>query len=214
MAALGSMLVRQMLKDSHVFGGNDAGAAQAQDAFVDVVADAVSRSMALRAAPPPGHGAAPPQHTQIARAEFDADFDADFDGGLEDVVGGHGRVSSGFGPRVDPFTHKASFHHGVDVAAPKGSPIHALAGGRVVVAGPVKGYGNLVEVEGDDGQRVRYAHADRVDVAVGDVVEKGQALATVGSTGRSTGPHVHIEVRDDGAAVDPETALLLARSAR
>jgi len=227
-AALSTVLVRQLLKDSHAFAGTDAAGGQAQDAFIDVVAAAVAHSIDLHVGKPAGKTAAAGSSTSKELQPFpglparhathdphapdsgDASTDAGFDE-VGDVVGG-GRVSSGFGVRTDPFTHKHAFHHGVDVAAPRGSPIHALSAGRVTVAGPVKGFGNLVEVLTDDGQRVRYAHADRVDVKVGDIVNVGDAVATVGSTGRSTGPHVHVEVRDgDGTAVDPETALFLSR---
>lgn len=235
-AALSTVLVRQLLKDSHAFAGKDAGGGQAQDAFIDVVAEAVAHSIDLHVGKPANRtGAAaststelqpfprlPARHAAHAHEAHAHDEDAgdvgvndvnvdDVDD-VADVVAGRGRVSSGFGVRTDPFTHKHAFHHGVDVAAPKGSPIHALSAGRVTIAGPVKGYGNLVEVTTDDGHRVRYAHAERALVKVGDVVNVGDTVATVGSTGRSTGPHVHVEVRDgEGAAVDPETALFVSR---
>lgn len=233
-AALSTVLVRQLLKDSHAFSGKDAAGGQAQDAFIDVVAEAVAHSIDLHVGKPAGKSGGPGATSSTStalqpfprlpprREAHEAHGRApDADNGdvaaaaiddVGDVVAGRGRVSSGFGVRIDPFTHKHAFHHGVDVAAPLGSPIHALSAGRVTIAGPVKGFGNLVEVTTVDGQRVRYAHADRALVKVGDVVNLGDAVATVGSTGRSTGPHVHVEVRDgDGTAIDPETALFLSR---
>ncbi len=118
-----------------------------------------------------------------------------------------GRVSSGFGARHDPLRGGIRRHTGVDIAAPSGTPIAAAAAGKVVFAGRRGGYGNLVEIEHADGQRTRYAHTARLLVKVGDEVKPGQAIATVGSTGRSTGPHLHFEVKKDGARIDPLQAV-------
>lgn len=113
------------------------------------------------------------------------------------------RISSGFGERRDPIdgTHKR--HSGVDIAAPEGSAIRAAMSGTVRFAGESKGYGNLVIVEHADGLETRYAHCDSIDVHAGDSVASGQVIATVGATGRATGPHLHFEVRQDGIATDP-----------
>ncbi len=118
-----------------------------------------------------------------------------------------GRVSSAFGVRHDPLHGGLRRHAGVDIAAPQGTPIAAAAAGTVVFAGRRGGYGNLVEIEHADGQRTRYAHTARMLVKVGDEVKPGQAIATVGSTGRSTGPHLHFEVKKDGARIDPLQAV-------
>jgi murein DD-endopeptidase MepM/ murein hydrolase activator NlpD len=112
--------------------------------------------------------------------------------------------SSAFGRRTDPITGEHKFHAGVDIAAPRGSEIRAAADGRVSFAGSRPGYGLTVEILHSDGVTTRYAHASRLHVRVGDVVEAGEAVADVGSTGRSTGPHLHFEVRRGGHAVDPD----------
>jgi murein DD-endopeptidase MepM/ murein hydrolase activator NlpD len=113
------------------------------------------------------------------------------------------RFTSDFGPRTHPITGRASNHAGVDLAAPTGTPIAAAGEGVVAFAGVRGGYGNLVILEHADGTQTYYAHADRLDVRAGDRVARGQQVATVGSTGRSTGPHLHFEVRRDGVPVDP-----------
>lgn len=112
-------------------------------------------------------------------------------------------VSSGFGLRPDPFTGRPARHTGYDYPAPYGTPILASAGGRVRRAGPHGAYGRTVEIDHGDGLVTRYGHASRILVRVGDVVLPGQSIATVGSTGRSTGPHLHFEILRDGAAVRP-----------
>ncbi|WP_236580682.1 M23 family metallopeptidase [Rubrivivax sp. A210] len=112
-------------------------------------------------------------------------------------------IVSPFGNRRDPFTEAHAFHAGVDFAAPPGTPILAAAGGRVVVAGPRPEFGLTVEIEHGNGLRTRYAHAMALLVGVGDVVGQGEAIARVGSSGRSTGPHLHFEVLRNDAAVDP-----------
>ncbi len=127
-------------------------------------------------------------------------------------VQGGGWVSSPFGYRVDPFTGATSYHDGLDIAARYGSPILAVADGVVTFAGPDSGYGNLVEVTHESGLVTRYAHASAILVKVGDRVRKGQEIAQVGSTGRSTGPHVHFMVVKDGTPVDPTSYLRSARS--
>ena len=114
-----------------------------------------------------------------------------------------GAVRSNFGVRRDPFTGARKFHSGVDIPAPHGTPIGAAAAGRVVFAGRQRGYGNTVVVEHADGTRTRYAHAERLFVSRGESVEAGQAVASVGSTGRSTGPHLHFEVMRGGRHLNP-----------
>jgi murein DD-endopeptidase MepM/ murein hydrolase activator NlpD len=117
----------------------------------------------------------------------------------------NGYISSGFGVRMDPFTGEEGVHKGVDFAAPAGSDVLAVAAGIVTWAGPREGYGNLVEVNHGKGYSTRYAHNSTILVKVGDEVQRGQAIATVGSTGRSTGPHVHFEVLRGGVQVNPMT---------
>lgn len=116
-----------------------------------------------------------------------------------------GWMSSAYGMRNDPFTGKPAFHGGVDFAGKEGSDVVAVASGVVTWASNRYGYGNLVEIHHSDGTRTRYGHLKDIHVGVGDVVKKGKTLATMGSTGRSTGPHVHFEVFKNGRTVDPAT---------
>lgn len=114
-----------------------------------------------------------------------------------------GFMSSPFGRRVDPFTGRTAFHAGVDFAGAPGSQVVAVATGVVSWSGQRIGYGNLVEVNHGNGYLTRYAHNRRNVVKVGDTVQKGDLLSLMGSTGRSTGPHVHFEVLRDGRQIDP-----------
>jgi murein DD-endopeptidase MepM/ murein hydrolase activator NlpD len=116
-----------------------------------------------------------------------------------------GYISSGFGERMDPFTGEEGIHKGVDFAAPAGTDVLAVAAGVVTWAGPREGYGNLVQINHGNGYATRYGHNDTLLVKAGDEVQRGQAIATVGSTGRSTGPHVHFEVLRNGVQIDPMT---------
>jgi murein DD-endopeptidase MepM/ murein hydrolase activator NlpD len=116
-------------------------------------------------------------------------------------------LSSSYGWRLHPVTGRYTRHDGLDFAAPRGTPILAAAGGVVVAAGPDAGYGKRVEVDHGDGLMSRYAHASEVLVKVGDLVERGQLIARVGSSGVSTGPHLHFEVRLAGQALDPRLFL-------
>jgi murein DD-endopeptidase MepM/ murein hydrolase activator NlpD len=123
-----------------------------------------------------------------------------------------GALSSGFGNRRDPFTHRLARHTGLDIRAPRGAPILASAGGRVTFAGYRGAYGNTVEIDHGNGLKTRYGHASRLYVHRGDIVLPRQRIAAVGSSGRSTGPHLHFEVLRNGAPVEPR--LYLARSPR
>jgi murein DD-endopeptidase MepM/ murein hydrolase activator NlpD len=114
-----------------------------------------------------------------------------------------GYISSGFGARVDPFTGGEEFHEGIDFAAPMGTPIRAVAAGIVTWAGPRGGYGNMVQIDHGNGYSTRYGHAEKVLVHVGETVQRGDVIALVGDTGRSTGPHVHFEVLKGGHEVNP-----------
>ena len=114
-----------------------------------------------------------------------------------------GYISSGFGERVDPFTGGEEFHEGIDFAAPQGTPIHAVAAGIVTWAGARGGYGNMVQIDHGNGYSTRYGHAEKILVHVGETVQRGDVIALVGSTGRSTGPHVHFEVLKNGHEVNP-----------
>ena len=116
-----------------------------------------------------------------------------------------GAIRSVFGPRRDPINGRPRFHKGIDIAAPSGTPIQAAAAGRVVFSGRNKGYGNMVMLEHADGRRTLYAHAKALYVKVGATVAAGQTIAAVGSTGHSTGPHVHFEIRVGEQAVNPLT---------
>jgi murein DD-endopeptidase MepM/ murein hydrolase activator NlpD len=116
-------------------------------------------------------------------------------------------ISSGFGRRIDPFTQRPAQHAGIDYSAPHGTPILASAGGRVRRAGPYGAYGRTVEIDHGDGLVTRYGHVYRILVRVGDTVLPGQAIATVGSTGRSSGPHLHFEILREGRQVHPDLYL-------
>jgi len=120
--------------------------------------------------------------------------------------------SSNFGWRIDPFTGKNAMHEGVDYMVPAGTPVYASAGGVVVFAGLHPQYGNMVEIDHGNQIITRYAHASMLLVKVGEVVRRGHEIARVGSTGRSTGNHLHFEVRYRGTAQNPVRFLEKAAS--
>ncbi|MFZ2162943.1 MAG: M23 family metallopeptidase [Sideroxyarcus sp.] len=120
--------------------------------------------------------------------------------------------SSNFGWRIDPFTGNNAMHEGVDYMVPEGTSINASAGGMVVYADAHPQYGNMVEIDHGNQVITRYAHASRLMVKVGQMVRRGQEIAISGSTGRSTGPHLHFEVRYKGLAQNPVRFLEKARS--
>lgn len=113
------------------------------------------------------------------------------------------RLTSGFGMREHPVLGGRRIHKGVDLAAPRGTPIYAPADGVVAKAGPFSSYGNFIEIEHGADMETRYGHLSKIAVREGERVKKGELIGYVGSTGRSTGPHLHYEVRVDGQAVDP-----------
>jgi murein DD-endopeptidase MepM/ murein hydrolase activator NlpD len=121
---------------------------------------------------------------------------------MRPMPAGH-RITSPFGSRPDPFFHRYGMHTGTDFRARAGTPVPATAPGLVTVAAYTGGYGNMVEIDHGNGIVTRYGHLSEISVAVGDKLRKGDILGRVGSTGRSTGPHLHYEVRVDGEPVDP-----------
>lgn len=120
-----------------------------------------------------------------------------------------GDVGSAFGWRVDPLTGVSALHTGLDFAGPVGTPIQAAAGGIVVVQQFHPEYGNMIEVDHGNDLITRYAHASRVSVKKGDVVKRGQKIAEVGTSGRTTGSHLHFEVLVSGIPQDPQKFLLM-----
>jgi murein DD-endopeptidase MepM/ murein hydrolase activator NlpD len=122
-------------------------------------------------------------------------------------VSGEIDLSSGFGTRVDPFLRAPAMHTGLDMRGDIGEPVRVTANGTVTSAGNNGGYGKMVEVEHKNGLSTRYAHLSSIDVKVGQIVKIGQIIGKIGSTGRSTGPHLHYETRVDGEAVDPQKYL-------
>lgn len=114
-----------------------------------------------------------------------------------------GRKNDGFGYRTDPFTGKKTFHEGLDISADSGTPVKASASGVVEFAGKKGGYGNCIIINHGNGLKTLYAHCSKLLVKEGQKVQKGDLIANVGSTGRSTGPHLHFEVHVGGTPVDP-----------
>ena len=121
-----------------------------------------------------------------------------------------GAITSTFGYRTDPFTGRTAFHSGMDFSGPEGENIYAVAAGMITFAGQKSGYGNVVEVTHGDGYVTRYAHASRLAAKEGDMVAKDQVIAYMGSTGRSTGTHLHYEVLANGRQIDPMTYVSMA----
>ena len=125
------------------------------------------------------------------------------------VTGGY--YSSNYGYRLDPITGHSEFHTGVDIVAGIGTKVVAAAGGVVSYSGTMPEYGNVVDVDHDNGLTSRYAHLSKRLVKVGDVVMKGQLIALVGNTGRTTGPHLHFEVREKGIPLNPNKFLAIGK---
>ena len=126
---------------------------------------------------------------------------------VREPVTGEIDFSSPFGVRVDPFLHVPAMHTGIDFRGTYGEPAHATAAGTVTSAGWSGGYGQMVEIDHGNGLATRYGHLSEIDVRVGQSIRSGQVVGRIGSTGRSTGPHLHYETRVDGEAVDPQKFL-------
>jgi len=122
---------------------------------------------------------------------------------LRRPLAGNLEITSPFGPRIDPFFGKMALHPGIDLREPTGTPARATAAGKVVSAGWRGGYGNMVEIDHGNGLVTRFGHLSAILVSEGQSVESGETIGRVGSTGRSTGSHLHYEVRVDGEPVDP-----------
>jgi murein DD-endopeptidase MepM/ murein hydrolase activator NlpD len=120
---------------------------------------------------------------------------------------GEVEFTSGFGVRTDPFLGRPAMHTGLDFRASMGDPVRATANGKVVSSGWAGGYGRMVEIDHGNGLATRYGHLSEIHVKIGDQIKIGQVIGAVGSTGRSTGPHLHYETRIDGEAVDPQKFL-------
>jgi hypothetical protein len=123
-------------------------------------------------------------------------------GSVREIKSSH--ISSDYGARIGPFTGLHENHDGLDIPAQLGSPILAAGKGTVIYAAYAPGYGNLVEIDHGQGVITRYGHADRLLVKAGEMIEQSQEIATVGSTGKSTGPHLHFEVSKGGISIDPK----------
>ncbi|MGH6663952.1 MAG: M23 family metallopeptidase [Pseudolabrys sp.] len=122
-------------------------------------------------------------------------------------VAGEVDMSSPFGMRMDPFMGRPAIHTGIDLRGEIGEPVHATAAGKVSIAGREGGYGNMVEINHGNGLATRYGHLSEIDVKAGQFVRIGEVIGKIGSTGRSTGPHLHYETRINGEAVDPQKFL-------
>ncbi len=197
----------------------------------------VKPSEPVRASPPPGQGGPLINEKPLSAADLEAQMkyfsnslsrQDDYLGIIEAEllldqaslslvpstlpVSGGSWNTSGFGWRIDPFNGSRAMHEGVDFVAEVGTPIIAAAAGIVTSAGYHPQYGNMVEIDHGRDLSTRYAHASRISVKPGMVVRRGQMIAEVGSTGRSTGPHLHFEVRVKDVAQNPNRFLELARN--
>jgi murein DD-endopeptidase MepM/ murein hydrolase activator NlpD len=160
-------------------------------------------------APPSGASAFDRQFYRInvARAQIDRYMRALVAVPVRKPVVGEVDMSSPFGMRMDPFLGRPAVHTGIDLRGEYGEPVHATATGHVTIAGREGGYGNMVEINHGNGLATRYGHLSQIDVKVGQFVRIGEVIGRIGSTGRSTGPHLHYETRVNGEAVDPQKFL-------
>ncbi len=188
-AQLGESLVRQLLASSGISKAFSSGSPMHEGMFLEALSTAVAQQTPLIPAPPAaGNAKATSQDVAAQVVE-------------------QGQLSSGFGPRVHPITHAQVHHDGLDVAAQLGAPVHCVRPGVVALARAAQGYGNMVVVRHASGAESRYAHLDNMFVTPGQILKAGEVVGQVGSTGATTGPHVHFEWRDNGVVVDPTLAL-------
>jgi murein DD-endopeptidase MepM/ murein hydrolase activator NlpD len=162
------------------------------------------------AAPPPGYAGAFERQVHrisVARAQVDRLTRTLGTIPLRKPVTGEIDLSSGYGVRIDPFIRAPAMHTGLDFRGESGEPVRVTAAGTVTAAGWSGGYGRMVEVDHGNGFATRYGHLSVIDVRVGQAIKTGNVVGRIGSTGRSTGPHLHYETRVDGEAVDPQKFL-------
>jgi len=220
---LEAFFLRTMLAESRPKGGGALDGGFAGDTFKQMLDEAIADKMTAAG----GIGMTKMFATQLGKADevaapaaaptaalspIDGFDHAAMAGAPHFILPVAGRASSGYGLRNDPIRGGMVNHPGFDLAAPTGTEVAAAAGGTVVHAGPAGTYGNLVTLRHDNGFETRYAHLSAVDVRVGDRVETGQEVGKVGTTGYSSGPHLHFEVRHDGQTIDPAPFLSLHSS--
>jgi murein DD-endopeptidase MepM/ murein hydrolase activator NlpD len=217
---LEAFFLRHLLAESRPQGGGMLDGGFAGDTFKQMLDEAIADKMTAAG----GIGMTAMFAKQLGKADEVARapvppianapvlHDASLEGAPHFVLPVAGRPTSGYGLRADPVHGNLINHPGFDLAAKSGTEVAAAARGTVVHAGPAGTYGNLVTLRHDNGFETRYAHLSSVDVKVGDLVEAGTDLGKVGTTGHSTGPHLHFEVRHDGKAIDPAPLLPLNSS--
>ena len=149
-------------------------------------------------------------YSEVLKHAIDQRYTVDHTPSIRPVSGW---MVAGYGQRKNPFTDRMEMHRGVDIAAPKGTPIYATADGRISFVGYRSGYGLLVKVSHGKGRSTWYGHCSMAKVRTGNIVKRGQIIATVGKTGQAIGPHVHYEVRIEGDPVNPAN-FFLSRSER
>jgi murein DD-endopeptidase MepM/ murein hydrolase activator NlpD len=195
----------------------DAKARHMRDVLDDLGVDAKTRKPAAMGGPfvpaRPGASAFDRQlyRVNIARAQVDRINRALVTVPVRKPISGELEMSSPFGVRTDPFLGRPAMHTGLDLRGDKGEPVHVTADGKVTVAGWEGGYGRMVEVDHGHGLATRYGHLSEIDVKAGQSVHVGQTIGRIGSTGRSTGPHLHYETRINDEPVDPRKFLQAGR---
>ena len=159
--------------------------------------------------PKPSAGAFARQlyRVNVARAQVNRYTQALVTVPVRKPINGPVDMSSPFGMRMDPFLGTPAIHTGIDLRGETGDPVHVTANGTVTAAGWHGGYGNMVEVNHGNGLSTRYGHMSKIEVKVGQHVKLGQEIGRIGSTGRSTGPHLHYETRINGKPVNPQKFL-------
>jgi murein DD-endopeptidase MepM/ murein hydrolase activator NlpD len=219
---LEAFFLRRLLAEARPQGGGLIDGGFAGDTFKQMLDEAIADKMAgaggigmaemfakqLGAPAETAMGAIPPTTNQLPSH----DLGPEMLGAPRMMLPVAGTPTSGYGMRADPVHGGTTNHPGFDLAAKAGTPVAAAAGGTITHAGPAGTYGNLVTVRHDNGFETRYAHLSTVTVKAGDRVDAGQQIGNVGSTGFSTGPHLHFEVRHDGKTMDPAPLLPLKSS--
>ncbi len=202
--ALEESFIKTLLETSGAFDvGEGAGASFTKDTFISAIAQAVSQQSNGNGGT--GLGLMPNMENESGTTgDPSAQKSTDL---VALLVGGQGKKTSAFGLRHDPFTGEVKAHGGVDIGAKEGTPVAAAQGGRVIFAGERGGYGNAVEILSSNGTKTLYAHLSAIAVEKGSMISAGARIGAVGSTGRATGAHLHVEVKDHGTRVDPEQVL-------